>query len=68
MSEACSKCGGTEHYGREVKAAGESIDLLPVSFFWSAYLFMRGGTCGFVELRVPERYLEKVREKFPPVP
>ena len=66
MSQACVKCGGTEHYGLEVQASGEGIDLLPISFFRSGYLLVRVcGRCGFTEFRVPERFLEKVREKFP---
>ena len=68
MTQACVKCGGTEHYGREVKAEGESIDLLPLSFFRASYLFVRVcGHCGFIEFRVPERFLQKASEKFPVV-
>lgn len=68
MSQPCVKCGGTVHYGREIKASGEGIDLLPISFFRSGYLLVRiCGGCGHTELRVPERFLEKVREKFPQI-
>ena len=70
MSGACVKCGGIEHYGQEVCVLEGSINLLPVNgFFQYPYLAMRiCGTCGHVEFKAPERFLEKVREKLPKVP
>ena len=69
MSEPCTKCGGTDHHEREVRASGDSVDLMPIGFFKSGHLAMRVcGTCGFVEFRVPARHLVKVREKFPKIP
>jgi hypothetical protein len=64
--KSCRICGSNEHYLQEVRArGGHGPDLLPIGFFASPRFQIRvSGNCGLVDWFVPEKFLEKVKEKF----
>jgi hypothetical protein len=70
MSEPCRRCGGTEHYESEITDSSDSgLNLLSPGIFRTGKLRAKVcGTCGLVDLSVPERFMKSIREQFERVP
>lgn len=67
LTKKCPECGGTEIYTSTTVSGAENFNLLPHigTIFWPEKLeiYICGG-CGNHQVFVPEKYLDKVKERY----